>query len=100
MMLSVFVIAALLHADGPGDNQPDKARPVPPPGIKIEDADRAELQAGVDALGKEIEQLCQDLKDKPALLELLPDVQIFHNAVRYALSYDEFYDKKETAIAH
>ena len=29
--------------------------------------------------------LAADLKGKPALLELLPDVQIYHNAVRYAL---------------
>jgi dienelactone hydrolase len=99
MTLSVFVVAALLHADGPGDNLPDKVRPVPPAGITIDDADRTELQAGVDSLGKDIEQLRRDLKGKPALLELLPDVQIFHNAVRYALSYDEFYDNKEVAIA-
>jgi dienelactone hydrolase len=98
-LLGVFAIAALLHADGPGDNLPDKVRPVPPPGIKIDESDRSELQAGVDALGKDIEQLRQDLKNKPALLELLPDVAIFHNAVRYALTYDEFYDKKETASA-
>ena len=95
----VLFIALLLHADGPGDNLPDKVRPVPPPGIKIDDADRTELQAGVDVLGKEIERLRQDLKGKAALLELLPDVQIFHNAVRYALTYNEFYDKKETAVA-
>jgi hypothetical protein len=99
MMLSVFVLAALLHADGPGDNQADKVRPVPPPGINIEDAVRSELQAGVDGLGKEIEQLHQDLKGIPTLLELLPDVQIFHNAVRYALTFDEFYDQKQTDIA-
>lgn len=99
MLLSVFVVAALLHADGPGDNLPDKVRAVPPPGIKIDDTDRGELQTGVDTLGKEIERLRQDLQGKPALLELLPDVQIFHNAVRYALTYNEFYDKKELAIA-
>ncbi len=99
LLASVLILASLLLADGPGDNHPEKVRPVPPPGIKLDDADRSELQAGVDALGKEIEQLREDLKKKPALLELLPDVQIFHNAVRYALSYDEFYDKKEPAIA-
>jgi len=98
-LLCVVVIAALLHADGPGDNRPDKVRPVPPPGISIDEADRAQLQAGVEALGKEIEQLRQDLQGKPALLELLPDVQIFHNAVRYALAYDEFYTRREPAIA-
>ncbi|HTU23005.1 MAG TPA: hypothetical protein VMG10_33520, partial [Gemmataceae bacterium] len=99
-LLCVVVIAALLHADGPGDNRPDKVRPVPPPGIPIDDADRPSLQAEVEALGKDIEQLRQDLKGKPALLELLPDVQIFHNAVRYALTYNEFYNKKEPSIAH
>jgi dienelactone hydrolase len=98
-LLCVFALTALLHADGPGDNLPDKVRPVPPPGISIDDADRAQLQAGVEALGKDIEQLRQDLKGKPALLELLPDVQIFHNAVRYALTYNEFYNPKEPALA-
>jgi dienelactone hydrolase len=99
-LLGVFVLAALLHADGPGDNRPDKVRAVPPPGISLDDADHTQLQAGVEALGKDIEQLRQDLKGKPALLELLPDVQIFHNAVRYALTYNEFYNKREPAIAH
>jgi hypothetical protein len=98
-LLCLSVFATPLYADGPGDNLPDKVRPVPPPGIAIADADRARLQAGVEALGKDIEQLRQDLKDRPALLELLPDVQIFHNAVRYALTYNEFYSPKEPAIA-
>src|SRR5262249_4232945 len=71
-------------------NVPDKVRPVPPPGVKIADADRTDLQARVDELGQDIEQLRSELKGKPALLELLPDVQIYHNAVRYALTYDEF----------
>jgi prolyl oligopeptidase family protein len=98
--LCIFVLSALLHADGPGDNLPDKVRAVPPPGISLSDADRTQLQAEVESLGKEIEQLRQDLTGKPALLELLPDVQIFHNAVRYALTYNEFYNPKELAIAH
>jgi dienelactone hydrolase len=98
--VSIFILAALLYADGPSDNVADKVRPVPPPGIKLDNADRAKLQDGVDALDKEIAQLRQDLKNKPALLELLPDVQIYHNAVRYALTYDEFFDKKEVAVAH
>jgi dienelactone hydrolase len=99
-LLCVFVLAALLHADGPGDNLPDKVRAVPPPGIAIDELDRARLRADVEALGGYIEQLRQGLKGKPALLELLPDVQIFHNAVRYALTYNEFYNPKEAAIAH
>ena len=51
---------------------------------------KAELTAGVASLGKEIEVLRASLKGKPALLALLPDVQIYHNAVRYALEDDIF----------
>jgi pimeloyl-ACP methyl ester carboxylesterase len=97
--VTVALLAALAAGDGPQDNQPDKVRPIPPPGIKIPDGDRAELSNGVAQLSKEIDELRQMLKAKPALLELLPDVQIFHNAVRYPLTYDEFYDKKEIAVA-
>ena len=61
--------------------------------------DRAELAAGVAALGKEIEALRFTLKAKPELLALLPDVQVFHNAVRYALDYGEFFDAKQIPIA-
>ena len=86
-------------ADGPKDNLPDNVRPIPPPGIAVPPNERAELQAGVDELGKEIEALRNELKSKPALLALLPDVQIFHNSVRYALTYYEFYDPKEFAVA-
>jgi len=99
LALSALFFASLLHADGPGDNLPDKVRPVPPAGIKVADGDRNDLQTAADTLGKEIERLRQDLKAKPALRELLPDVQIFHNAVRYALTYNEFYRPAEVAIA-
>jgi pimeloyl-ACP methyl ester carboxylesterase len=101
-LLAVFVLigASALFADGPADNIPDKVRPIPPEGIKIADLDRAELMAGVAALEQEIIDLGHSLAKKPALLELLPDVQIFHNAVRYALRYNEFYDLKEVAVAH
>ncbi len=94
-----IVIAGFAYADGPADNNPDKVRPVPPPGIKIAEADYAELKKGVIALGKEIDELRKELAKKPALLELLPDVQIFHHAVYYALKYDEFYADGEVATA-
>ncbi len=98
-LLLLALIAAPLLADGPQDNLPEKVRPVPPPGIAIAGEDREALQAGVKQLGEEIEALRSRLKDRPALLDLLPDVQIFHNAVRYALNHNEFYDKKEIAVA-
>ena len=95
----VLVGASALFADGPGDNVAEKVRPVPPEGVKIAAGERQELEAGVEKLGKEIADLRQALEKKPALLDLLPDVQIFHNAVRYALINDEFYDLKEVAVA-
>jgi len=98
-LFTLFLTATVAWADGPQDNFPDKVAPIPPPGIKIEDKDRAELSDGVDALGKDIDALRGELKMKPKLLALLPDVQIFHNAVRYALKFDEFYKPAEVAVA-
>jgi predicted peptidase len=94
-----LAIALNTLADGPADNLADKVRRVPPPGIAIPAAARTELEAGVADLGKEIDSLRVALKAKPALLDLLPDVQIYHNAVRYALAYDEFYKTNEAPIA-
>jgi pimeloyl-ACP methyl ester carboxylesterase len=93
-----FALACLARADGPGDNLQDKVRTIPPRGITLTDADRAELQAGVGDLGKEIERLRGTLRDKRGLLDLLPDVQIFHNAVRYALTYQEFFKPQEVSF--
>src|SRR5262245_14420822 len=62
-------------------------KPVPPPGVPVPPADRAELEAGVARLGRSIEKI----RDNP----LVADVQIFHNAARYALQYDEFFKPEE-----
>lgn len=67
----------------------------PPPGIPVPAQVKAELTAGVSALGKEIAVLQTTLRSRPQLLELLPDVQIFHNAVRYALEDDIFYSTNQ-----
>jgi hypothetical protein len=79
-------------ADGPQDNLPDNVRPVPPKGVAIPDADRAELKAGLADLGTAIDDL-RASKD-PAVADLLPDVEVYHKAVRYAVEYDEFFDPK------
>ncbi len=96
LLLVLVASVALATAQ---QNNPDNVRPVPPPGIEVPAAERAELEAGIAALGKEIEALRAELKGKPALLELLPDVQIYHNAARYALSYNEFYKPEEIKLA-
>lgn len=98
----ILAFAAALYINGSitaQQGKPDNVRPVPPPGISVADADRVELEGGVFRLGKEIDELREELKNKPELLELLPDVQIFHNAVRYALQYNEFFKPEDVKAA-
>jgi hypothetical protein len=96
--VAIVVTSAHLSADGPGDNIVDKVRRVPPPGIEVPAAEQQELSDGIARLGKAIAELRISLKGKAALLELLPDVQIYHNAVRYALNHNEIY-KGEIPVA-
>lgn len=102
MRIAAFslIVASVMFvfADGPQDNVIDKVRPVPPEGIAVPAEVRADLQKGVDDLGRQIANLRKQLAGKP-LAELLPDVEIFHNSVRYALAHNEFYDAKEFPVA-
>ena len=96
----VFLFVAFsAFGDGPADNSAEKVRRVPPPGIAISEADRVELAEGVASLGRELETLRVELKTKPALLELLPDAEVYHKAVDWALRYDEFFKSNETQVA-
>ncbi len=98
----ILAFAAALYINGSitaQQGKPDNVRPVPPPGISVADADRVELEGGVFRLGNEIDELREELKNKPELLELLPDVQIFHNAARYALQYNEFFKPEDVKAA-
>src|SRR5262249_15077858 len=94
LTMSLMVSVGTACADGPADNQPDKVRRIPPDGVAVPDADRAELKTGCEELAKEIESLRAGLNGKPALLDLLPDVEVYHKAVWWALSYNEFFDKE------
>ncbi len=97
---AAFLLLALpLAADGEQDNKPDKVRPIPPPGVAVPEADRGELTAGVEAFAKDLDAARGDLKSKPALLALLPDVEIYLKAVRYALQYNEIFNVKEIPVA-
>ena len=99
VFFSLCLITTCALADGPADNVADKVRRIPPPGVAISESDRAELNESAAKLAKEIEALRGELKSKPALLELLPDVEIFHKAVDWALRYDEFYRSNEAGLA-
>ncbi len=90
-----IVLASPLFADGPSDNVADNVRRIPPvPKTKVSAEDKADLQRGAEELANEIQSLRGILKNKPELLALLPDVQIFHNAIRYALTYDEIFNPR------
>lgn len=94
ILIAVVLACGWVVADGPNDNIAEKVRPVPPPGLELSAADRTELEDGAKAIAKEIQTLQRDLKDKPQLLALLPDVQIYFNAIHYAVKYNEVYDLK------
>lgn len=86
-------------ADGPSDNIETNVRRVPPIGITVPDKDRKELEQGLADLAKEIESTRKAVAKKPDLLALLPDVQIYHKAVNYALTYQEVQKTNEIGLA-
>lgn len=98
----LFVVAALaatVHGQAPIQSANPPARRTarrPPPGIEVPDAIRKELTDQLAPLGQAIDEL--STSRDPKVRDLLPDVQIYHKAVRDALQYDEMYlydsDKK------
>ena len=74
---------------------------LPPAGIEIPAAARAELTAGAAALAADLASLRAELatRSNPELVELTPDAEIFHKAVDWALRHDEFFDLKHIAAA-
>ncbi|RYD66463.1 MAG: hypothetical protein EOP84_31180, partial [Verrucomicrobiaceae bacterium] len=93
--LLLAAVATTLYAQGPAGN----VKPIPPPGIEVPADVRSELSAGVEALGKEIAGLEMELANKPSLAAAIPDVQVFHKAVDWALRYGEVFDVKQIAVA-
>jgi dienelactone hydrolase len=66
-------------------------KPIPPVGVEVPPADRADLEAGLARLKAATEKLKGNA--------LLPDVLIYQEAVRYALQYNEFFRADEIAKA-
>src|ERR1700687_1938136 len=86
-LLSAFCLAAAAIAQ-PAERV---SKPVPPTGIELPQPDRAELQSGLQNLKAAIDKLHGN--------PLLTDVLIYHEAVRYALQYNEFFKADEIAKA-
>ena len=81
-LLTILLLAACALA------QPSPTvKPVPPPGVEVPAADRKELEAGL----KRLSDAMAPLRQHPDWA----DVAIFHQAVRYALTYNEFFKVEE-----
>lgn len=93
------LLCACLIATSCPAAEPQPVRRVPPPGVAIPEKDRSDLAAGVESLAKRIASLRSSLITRPQAIAQLPDVQIFHKAVDWALRYDEFFDAKQVAVA-
>jgi dienelactone hydrolase len=80
---------------------PPPATRLPPAGIALPAAARTELTAGAAKLRQELDAVTRELTDRrdTRLLTLLPDVEVLHKAVAWALQYDEFFDVKQVAFA-
>ena len=87
-------------ADGPKDNHPQNVRPVPPPGVEIPAADREALTQGAAELKQLIEEAKKAQAKNPKLADLLPDVEIFHKSVDWALTQNFFSKATETKAAY
>ncbi len=81
--LCLLLLSALLAA---------AERPVPPPGVAVSAADRAELESGLAKLKGTIDVLARKEGVNPLQIA---DVRIFHDAVQYALEFNEFLKVEE-----
>ena len=98
LLLPFLALSAAL-ADGPKDNSVDNVRPVPPPGVAVPDADRARLTEGLKKLRTAIDEAAKAQAKNPQLADLLPDIEIYHKAVDWALRYNEVHKLGELKSA-
>jgi hypothetical protein len=94
-LLLSAVLASAAEAPAPAR----KFARMPPEGIPVPAEIKTELETGVSSLGHEIDDLKKSLPSQPTFLDLLPDVQIYYNAVRYALDDNIFYSTNDFSAA-
>lgn len=69
-----------------------QGKQIPPAGVPVPAADKAELEAGLKTLAADLEPL------RKAKGDLLADVEIFYKAVHDALVHEEFLNAKEIPV--
>ena len=72
---------------------------VPAVGIEIPEDTRLALRERTDALGQAIDQLRGQFTETPPLLRFLPDVQVYHKAVDWALRDQLFFKESQFKTA-
>jgi hypothetical protein len=80
-------------ADGPGDNLPGSVRPIPPPGIELDEATQRRLLDGAAALARDVAAIAGDSDADPA------EVLVFARAVRLAVEDRFLYSEKDVEQA-
>ena len=100
--LSLVTLCVFVRADGPKDNIPSAVRPIPPTdkAVVIPESDRAALNASLAELRKDIDAAAKAQAKHPRLQEFLPDLEIYHKAVDWALRHNEVFKKEEIKSAH
>src|SRR3954470_2270061 len=102
---SVFWIAIAAE----GQPKPPAAKPatkpaaprsttIPPQGTPLAPADKAMIEKGLKDLGAAIDELKAQLQNKPDAA-YLADIQVFYNALRYPIQYNEPIDLKKAQPA-
>jgi hypothetical protein len=94
LLLALLVLPGLLFAQAT-----PTAKQAPPPGIAVPESDAAELKAGLDSLGKELETVRAMPRTATTAFDPIADAEVLHKAVRYALQYNEFFKPQEIAAA-
>lgn len=99
--VALFAGLSLLGIFPDGATAAAPERSAPSQGVAVSPADRMELENAAAELGSEIESLRTSLKGKAgtSLRNLLPDVEVYHKAVHWALDYDEIFRTNEISLA-
>ncbi|QDT99496.1 prolyl oligopeptidase family serine peptidase [Gimesia aquarii] len=93
LLLNTVFFPALLQADGPADNLPDQVRRIPMLGVEVPDEQKQHLKLGLAKLQTSLDQLKNSKNSR--VQALIPDVEIYHRAVRCALEFQEFFHERE-----
>ncbi|MEC9093947.1 MAG: prolyl oligopeptidase family serine peptidase, partial [Planctomycetota bacterium] len=88
-LINGFALVSFLVADGEKDNHPEQVRRIPRLGIVVDETKRRELEQGLGTLKSLLGRLHQS---KSRFVQaLVPDVEIYHRAVRDNLDHQEFF---------